>query len=53
MTDESPIYKVRKRVCHTLIQERKANNNTYPRLIKMPPDELQQFNIFNPSAKPD
>ena len=53
MTDESPIHTVHKRVCHTLLRHWKAHNNAYPKLIKMTPEELRQFNIVNAFAKPD
>ena len=53
MTDESPIHTVHKRVCHTFLRHWKAHNNAYPKLIKMTPEELRQFNIVNAFAKPD
>ena len=53
MTDESPIHTVHKRVCHTFLRHWKAHNNAYPKLIKMTPEELRQFNIVNSFGKPD
>ena len=47
MTDESPIHTVHKRVCQTFLRHWKAHNNAYPKLIKMTPEELRQFNIVN------
>ena len=35
---------------HTSLE---AHNNAYPKLIKMPPDELRQFNIVNFFGKPN
>ncbi|GAO72658.1 hypothetical protein CSE6_025_40950 [Comamonas sp. E6] len=53
MTDESPIHTVHKRVCHTFLRHWKAHNNAYPKLIKMTPEELRQFNIVNSFGKPN
>ncbi|WP_043007389.1 hypothetical protein [Comamonas testosteroni] len=53
MTDGSPILTVCKRVCHTFLRHWKALNNPYPKLIKMPPEELRQFNIVNSFGKPN
>ena len=53
MTHESPTRTVHRRVCHTFLRHCKAHNNAYPKLIKMTPEELRQFNILNAFAKPD
>ena len=53
MTDESPIHTVHKRVCQTFRRHWKAHDNAYPKLLKMPPEELRQFNIVNSFGKPN
>ena len=53
MTDESPINTVHKRVCQSFLRHWKAHNNAYPKLIKLPPEELRQFNHVNSFGKPN
>ena len=53
MTDESPTRTVNRRVCHTFLRHCKAHNNAYSKLIKLPPDELRQFNHINSFGKPN
>ncbi|MDN5505015.1 MAG: hypothetical protein L0H10_14545 [Comamonas sp.] len=53
MTDESPINTVHKRVCQSFLRHWQAHNNAYPKLIKLPPEELRQFNHVNSFGKPN
>ena len=53
MTDDSPVHTVFKRVCQAFLTHWKAHNNTYPKLIKLSPEELRQFNIVNSFAAPN
>ena len=53
MTDDSPAHTVFKRVCQAFLTHWNAHNNAYPKLIKLPPEELRQFNIVNSFAAPN
>ena len=53
MAEELPINTVHKRVYQSFLRHWKAHNNAYPKLIKLPPDELRQFNRINSFAKPN
>ena len=40
MADDSPIHTVFRRMFQAFLAHWKAHNNAYPKLIKLPPEEL-------------